>query len=116
MKLNTKSKGFLMVMTSGVLWGTAFFYIQYLLDNGLTSRDLVSWKMLIGFSVMFIYTFFKDKSSLIIDRKGFVYMAIMALICHALYNLFIFIAIERTSIATTVALLYTAPVFELWLS
>ena len=116
MQLSNKAKGYLMVGASGVLWGTGFLYIQYILDNGLSSRDLVSWKMVLGFIIMFTYTFLKDKQLLKIDRRGLKYIAIIALVCHVLYNLSMYIAIERTTIATTVALMYTAPIFVMIIS
>lgn len=113
MKPSRKQIGYLFVGLSGALWGTGFLYIQYILDQGLPSRDLVSWKMLIGFCIMLSYTAFKDKKLLKIDRKGLYYCSIMAFVCHCLYNLAIYMAMERTNIATTVSLMYTAPVFVL---
>lgn len=113
MQLNNKKMGYLFVGLSGTLWGTGFLYIQYILDQGLQPKDLVSWKMMIGFFIMLSYTALKDKKLLEIDRKGLLYFAFMALVCHCLYNLAIYMAMERTNIATTVSLMYTAPVFVL---
>ncbi len=113
MRFSSKKTGYLFVGLSGTLWGTGFLYIQYILDQGLPSRDLVSWKMLIGFCIMLSYTALKDRKLLKIDRKGLLYFAIMAIVCHCLYNLAIYMAMERTNIATTVSLMYTAPVFVL---
>ena len=116
MQLTNKAKGYFMVGASGVLWGTGFLYIQYILDSGLAAKDLVSWKMMLGFIILFTYTFFTDKELLKIDRTGLQYIAILAFVCHVLYNLCMYIAIERTTIATTVALMYTAPIFVLIIS
>ena len=49
-----KLKGYLLVALSGTLWGTGFLYIQYILDHGLRSQDLVSWKMIVGFVTLFL--------------------------------------------------------------
>ncbi len=116
MQLTDKAKGYFMVGASGFLWGTGFLYIQYILDSGLAPKDLVSWKMILGFIMMFTYTFFKDKELLKIDKKGLLYISVMAFVSHVLYNLFMNTAIERTTIATTVALMYTAPIFVLIIS
>lgn len=116
MNLTTKVKGYFLVGASGFFWGTGFLYIQYILDSGLSPEDMVSWKMILGFIFMFAYTYSKDKELLKIDKKGLIYIAIMALICHVLYNLFMNTAIEKTTIATTVALMYTAPIFVLIIS
>ncbi|MGO1469064.1 MAG: DMT family transporter [Tissierella sp.] len=103
-------KGSLLILASSILWGTALLYTQYILDNGIDAKDLVSLKMLFGFLTMFIYILYKDRSLLKIDRRGLGYAAIIGLVCHALFNLFVFKAIEETSIATSVTLLYTSPI------
>lgn len=113
MESNSKTTGYLFVGLSGALWGTGFLYIQYILDQGLSPRDLVSWKMMIGFCILLSYAVIKDRKILKIDRKGLLYIAFMAFVCHCLYNLSIYTAMERTNIATTVSLMYTAPVFVL---
>ena len=110
------TKGYIMVGLCGVLWGSALLYTQYLLDSGIRSKDIVSWKMLFGFITMFLYICFKDRNLLKIDKKGLAYTAFMGLVCHTLFNLFIFISMERTTIATTVALMYTSPIFVMIIS
>lgn len=116
MELNKQKKGYIMVMLSGILWGAALLYTQYLLDNGIKSKDLVSLKMLLGCITMILYTYSKDKTLLRIDKKGLLYAAVMGLIAHTLFNLFMFTAIEKTTIATTVALMYTSPIFVMVIS
>lgn len=113
MQLSSKQKGYLLVGLSGSLWGTGFLYIQYILNQGLDPKDLVSWKMMIGFFIMLTYTLIQDKKLLKVDKKGLLYFAFMAFVCHVLYNLSMYVALERTNIATTVSLMYTAPVFVL---
>ena len=71
-----------MVSASGFLWGTGFLYIQYILDSGLSPKDMVSWKMLIGFIFMFVYTASKDRKLLEVDKRGLLYIAVMALVCQ----------------------------------
>src|SRR5699024_2195382 len=89
---------------------------QYILDNGVASKDLVSLKMFFGFLTLFIYIVIKDRTLLKVDRKGLVYSAILGLVCHAFYNLFMFKGIEHTTITTTVTLLYTSPIFVMLVS
>lgn len=111
MEVSRQRKAYIMVTMSGVLWGAALLFSQYILDNGIGSRDLVSLKMFFGLMAIGAYTYYKDKNLLKIDKKGLAYGAAMGLIAHTLFNLFMFRAIERTSIATTVALMYTSPIF-----
>src|SRR5699024_4240233 len=63
-----------------------------------------------------IYIVIKDRTLLKVDRKGLVYSAILGLVCHAFYNLFMFKGIEHTTITTTVTLLYTSPIFVMLVS
>lgn len=116
MKLARKTKGYMMITGSGFLWGSMFFYAQYLLDRGLVSQDFVVWKLFIGFLAMFIYTWIKDRTLLKIDKRGLVFTMFMGLVCHAVYNLFTFLSMEKTSISTAVSLLYTAPMFVMIMS
>lgn len=113
MRLTNKQIGYLLIVLSGIFWGTGFLYIQYILDYGLAAKDLVSWKMIFGFIILFTYIMVKDKSLLKVGKKGLLYMAFMAIFCHILYNLSMYSAIKLTNIATTVSLMYTAPIFVL---
>ena len=108
--------GSIMIIISSILWGTALLYSQYVLDNGISSRDLVSMKMLFGFITMFAYIIVKDKGLLRIDRRGLAYCAIIGFVCHAIYNFLVFSAMELTSIPTTVTLLNTSPIFVVIMS
>lgn len=105
-----------MIILSSILWGTALLYSQYILDHGMSSKDIVSLKMVFGFITMLIYILFKDRSLLKLDKKGIYYCAAIGFLCHALYNLFMFSAMERTSIPTAVTLLYTSPIFVMVIS
>lgn len=105
-----------MIVLSSILWGTALLYSQYVLDNGVSSKDIVSLKMVFGFITMLIYILFRDRSLLKLDKKGIYYCAAIGFFCHALYNLFMFSAMERTSIPTAVTLLYTSPIFVMIMS
>ncbi|NLY20876.1 MAG: EamA family transporter [Tissierellia bacterium] len=108
--------GSLMIVISSVLWGTALLYSQYILDNGISSRDLVSMKMLFGFITMLAYILFRDKALFKIDKRGLAYCAIIGFVCHAIYNFLVFSAMELTSIPTTVTLLNTSPIFVVIMS
>lgn len=116
MKLGRKMKGYIMLTISSFLWGTAFLFSQYILDSGMRSEDIVFWKMLFAFLVMIMYTYYKDVELLKLDKRGILSTALMGLICHSLFNLFLFKAMERTTIATTVSILYTAPIFVIIMS
>lgn len=108
--------GSVCVVLSSILWGTALLYTQYVLDHGIKPKDLVSLKMFFGFLTLFLYLLLTDRNLLKTDHTCLKYSALMGFVCHALYNLFMFSAIEKTTIATTVTLLYTSPIFVMIIS
>lgn len=116
MNISEKGKGYSLVALAGIMWGTGFLYIQFVLNGGLSPREIVSWKMLIGFIFMLLYTIRKNPKALKVDKRGLLLIGILGLVCHTFYNLFMNLSVERTTIATTVALLYTAPFFVLMIS
>jgi len=116
MNISEKGKGYSLVALAGIMWGTGFLYIQFVLNGGLSPQEIVSWKMLIGFIFMLLYTIQWNPKALKIDKRGLFLIGILGLVCHTFYNLFMNLSVERTTIATTVALLHTAPFFVLLIS
>ena len=62
-----------MIIVSSILWGTALLYTQYVLDNGMESKDMVSLKMLFGFITILIYILIKDKGLFKIDKRDILF-------------------------------------------
>lgn len=116
LKFENQTKGYLMVALASVFWGTMGIYGQILFSSGITSKNIVFWKLIFAFSGIFVYTLIKDRNLLRIDRKGIMQFGLIGLICHALQNLFMLSAIEKTTIATATILLYTSPAFIIIIS
>lgn len=116
MELKKQTKGYILIGIAATLWGTMSLMIQYLLDFGISSKDIVPWKLFIGFITMCGYVITKDKSLFKVDKKGFCCIALMGFICQTLFSIFLFGAYEKTTIATATALLYTAPIFVMIMS
>jgi drug/metabolite transporter (DMT)-like permease len=116
MKLSNPGKGYLMIGIASFLWGTAGLLLDGLFKSGVTSANIVFWKLLFGFILMFIYIFLKDRELLKIDKKSMLQLAFVGLVCQALYNLLMFSSVEKTTLATATVLLYTAPAFVIILS
>jgi drug/metabolite transporter (DMT)-like permease len=116
MKLSNPAKGYLMVGLASFLWGTAGLLLDGLFKSGVTSANIVFWKLLFGFILMFIYIFFKNRELLKIDRKSMLQLAIVGLVCQAIYNLLMFTSVQKTTLATATVLIYTAPAFVIIMS
>lgn len=104
-------KGYLMVAAAATLWGTVGVQVQTLFNYNLSLQSIIFWRLFFAFIILFSFVFFTNKKRLIIDKKGLIYLALMGLFSQLLFNLFYFSCIQKTTIATAVTLLYSAPIF-----
>ena len=106
-----KTKGYLMIATAGTLWGTVGFFVTKLLGAQLPLANIVFYRMFFAFLILFFYLLFTNRASFKIDRFAWKYIIAIGLVSHCLFNITYFSAINLTTIATAVTLLYTAPIF-----
>lgn len=104
-------KGYLMIALAGSLWGTVGLFGKIFFSYGFEPKLVVFCRLFVGFLIMFIFIFLKDKKLFKIDKRGLKYTALTGFFSQALFNLLYFEAIKRTTIATAVILLYTSPIF-----
>jgi DME family drug/metabolite transporter len=109
--LKRQTKGYLMVAAAATLWGTVGIQVQTLFNYNLSLQSIVFWRLFFAFIVLFSFVFFTNKKRLIIGKKGLVYIALIGLFSQLFFNLFYFSCIQKTTIATAVTLLYSAPIF-----
>lgn len=101
----------MMVAAAATLWGTVGIQVQTLFNYNLSLQSIVFWRLFFAFTILFLFVFFTNKKRLIIDKKGIIYLAAMGLFSQLLFNLFYFSCIQKTTVATAVTLLYSAPIF-----
>ena len=109
--MKRQAKGYLMVACAATLWGTVGVQVQTLFNYNLSLQSIIFWRLFFAFIILFSFVFFTNKKRLIIDKKGLIYLALMGLFSQLLFNLFYFSCIQKTTIATAVTLLYSAPIF-----
>ena len=100
-----------MVALAGTLWGTTGIQIKTLFNYQVSVQTIVLWKMIFAFLILFPFIFFTNRKILKIDLKGLIYISLLGIIVHVFSLLLYFSTIQKTSIATAVTLLYTAPIF-----
>jgi len=100
-----------MVAAAGILWGTIGVQVQTLLNYQLPVQVIVLWRMIFAFTILFSFIFFTNRKLLKIDLRGLVHISLIGLFSQFFFNLLYFNAIQKTSIATAVTLMYTAPIF-----
>lgn len=109
--MKRQTKGYLMVAAAGILWGTIGLQVKTLLNYQLSVQNIVLWRMVFAVLILFPFIFFTNRKLLKIDFKGLAYISLMGIFSQFLFNILYFSTIQKTTIATAVTLLYTAPVF-----
>ncbi len=111
MKLSSSSKGYLLVALSGVFYGMSGLFVESLSAFHIPTSVMGFFRPFIAFIVFFLFLLIKKRSYLKIDPKGLASIALIGFTSQALFNRLYFTTIQRTTIATAVVLLYTAPIF-----
>jgi len=109
--LKRQNKGYLMVAVAATLWGTIGIQVKTLFNYHLSVQSIVLWRMVFAFITLFSYVFLTNKKLLKIDIKGLIRISLIGLFSQFFFNILYFSAIQKTTIATAVTLLYTAPIF-----
>lgn len=109
--MKRQTKGYLMVAAAGILWGTIGIQVQTLLNYQLPVQAIVLWRMIFAFTILFSFIFFTNRKLLKVDLRGLVHISLIGLFSQFFFNLLYFSAIQKTTVATAVTLMYTAPIF-----
>jgi len=105
-----------LIITAATLWGIISIFIRGLESYGLTALQLVAIRAIISTCILLVYCVIADKTLLKIrlaDGKYFIGTGIFSIV---FFNWCFFTAIKETSVAVATILLYTAPVFVVFLS
>jgi len=100
-----------MVAAAGILWGTIGSQVKILLNYQLSVQTIVLWRMVFAFLILFPFIFFTKREILKIDLRGIAYCSLIGICTQFFFNLLYFNSIQKTTVATAVTLLYTAPIF-----
>jgi len=111
-----KNKGVISVLGAGALWGTAGMFVRWFSSNGFSSMQTVAVRLLVT-AIMFVAT------ALIFNRKAFIiklkdiWCFLGTGLCSVLiFTLCYYKTMEQTSLSVAAILLYTAPIFVMFLS
>ena len=109
--MKRQTKGYLMVAAAGILWGTIGIQVKTLLNYQLSVQAIVLWRMIFAVLILFPFIFFTKREILKVDLRGIAYFSLIGICSQFFFNVLYFSAIQKTTIATAVTLLYTAPIF-----
>ena len=101
--------GFFAILISGALWGIMGFFVRHLIALGLGQIQIIFMKMLIGMICIGGIILIKDRSLLKIRIKDFWIFAGCGIISMLGSNYCYYKAMEYTTLAVAVVILYIAP-------
>ncbi len=113
--LSKKRLSFALIIIAGLGWGTSPIFVHYLAPYGFSSQQMTAVRGTVSFVVMLAFVLLTDRKSLKIKFKEL-------LLCLAVgVTLFgsafcYYTAMQMTSAATAVVLMYTAPIYVMLFS
>jgi len=108
---NTKSFNVIMVLLSGILWGTISIFTNSLTKSGLDSVTITALRSLLTAIMLAIFLLFYNPKLFKIKLKSIPSFFGMGVISFSLFNICYFKSMQFNSIGTACILLYTAPIF-----
>lgn len=109
-------KGFLMVLTTAVLWGMIGLFSRQLSAEGFTSIQITLIRSVLNALILLGILCLTGRSRLRIRLQDIPIFIGSGVIGNALFNICYFRTIEEAGLASAAVLLYTAPCFVMLLS
>jgi drug/metabolite transporter (DMT)-like permease len=102
-------RGYLFVGTAAALWGTIGIAARPILASGMTALDAATWRAAGAFVLLLAYALIVRRRALRVARSDLWLFASYGVVSVAGFMTVYFVAIQLTTVATAVVLLYTAP-------
>lgn len=105
-------RGYLMILTAGILWGSIGFFSSTLQSQGAESATVAFLRIFVGMLLLIpLMLAMGGKRLFLIDRRGLLTCAVLGLLCQAVFNVSYTESISHVGVATASVLLYTSPIF-----
>lgn len=104
------------ILLAGSCWGFLGFYVRHMTAMGLDLIQIIFLKMFFGILFLSVFCIIKDRSLFCFHLRDIWFLAASGLISLLAFNLFYYKAMEYTTLAVAVALLYVAPAFSMLFS
>ncbi len=103
-----KTRAFIYVIITGILWGTSGIFVHLLAPFGFSSLQMTAMRSTVSFLLVSLYALFRDIQAFRVTKKSLVLYIIGGI---ALFSTaaFYFISMQASSISTAVVLMYLAP-------
>lgn len=114
--VNNKNLNVIMVLLSGVLWGTIGLYTTSLKNSGLDTVTITAIRSLLTAILLGIFMLCFNPALFKIRLKSLWSFFGMSVISFSFFNICYFKSMQYNSLGTACILLYTAPVFVMLMS
>ena len=114
--INKKSFNVMLVLLSGILWGTISIYTENLTKIGLDSITITYVRSLLTAIMLGVFLVFYNPKLFKIKLKSLPAFFGMGVISFSLFNICYFKSMQLNTVGTACILLYTAPIFVMILS
>ena len=105
-----KTRALIYIILAGALWGTSGVFVHFLAPYGITSVQMTAVRGTVSFLCLAGYALIKDRTLFGASRRELLLYVCMGTSIFATATLY-FTAMQLTSVATAVVLMYTAPIY-----
>ena len=105
-----KTRALIYIILAGALWGTSGVFVHFLAPYGITSVQMTAVRGTVSFLCLAGYALMKDRTLFRASRRELLLYACMGAAIFATATLY-YTAMQLTSVATAVVLMYTAPIY-----
>ncbi len=102
-------KAFLLIIVAGLMWGASGLFVKSLAPYGFSSLQMTAMRGFVSFLCMAGYVLIRNRAFFRINPRELILYVPNGVLLFAT-AIFYYVAMQRTSIATAVVLMYTAPV------
>lgn len=108
-----QTKGYMMVLIAGCLWGTNGMFSSWLREQGAESSTIAFLRLFTGALMLIPIMLVMGKGTALfkIDRKGLLAALCLGVFSQGLFNFAYAEAIAHVGVATSSVLAYTSPIF-----
>ena len=105
-----KTKALLFIILAGITWGTSPLFVAFLKDYNITSLQMTATRSFVSVLVLGIFVLIKDRALFKVRLSDLLIFFISG-IGYVGTATFYYQAMQMTSAATSVVLMYTAPIY-----
>ena len=112
---NKKKISFALIVLAGICWGTSPIFVHYLAPYGFTSQQMTAIRGTVSFVGMLVFVLITNRKLFKIKLKD---LFLCAMVGATLFGsaFCYYTAMQMTSTATAVVLMYTAPIYVMLFS